>query len=294
MPKQQPQRFVDAFADRPALARRGLLPGRRVFTSLGWAVAVATVVSVTGWSMGTFLAGDDGAPETVAADVPQQPSPEPEPEPTTEEPEPEEEREEQPEEQPEEEPEQTQEQPPPRPQQQEEQPEVEEEEPEPEREEEPEPETEEADTVRQENVVPDGVYRLMPGTTDDRCLDVDSSGTDAGTNVRQWECNETSAQNFALQSTGTRNTYRLIGLGGNCVDVENGSLDAGANIRMWGCNGAPAQQFRLEPNLNGYVLVSARSGHCMDVMDASVDWGANVRQWECNRTPAQTWRLELR
>ncbi|TDC63073.1 RICIN domain-containing protein [Streptomyces hainanensis] len=287
MPKQQPERFVDAFTQRPALARRGLLPGRRVFTSLGSAAAVAVVVALSAWSLGNVMSGDeDETPVAFSAELTER-TPEPEPAPE-EEPEPEPTEEESAEEEPE-----TEEQPPP-PAPDPEPEETEEEPPPPEEEPEEEPEPENAEVVSQENLVPDGVYRLLPGTTDDRCLDVDSSGTENGTNIRQWECNETSAQNFALQSTGELNTYRMVGLGGNCVDIAGESLDAGANIHMWDCNGDLGQEFRLEPNLNGYVVISAQSGHCMDVMDASTDWGANVHQWLCNRTPAQTWRLERR
>ncbi|GAB2896684.1 RICIN domain-containing protein [Streptomyces mayteni] len=288
MPKQQPERFVDAFTHRPALARRGMLPGRRVFTSLASAAAVAVVVALSAWSLGNVMSGDDETP--VAADLTARiPAPEPAPE---REPAPEPTEEETVEEEPE-----TEEQPPPPapdPETEETEEPVEEPVEEPEEEPAEEPEPENAEVVRQENLVPDGVYRLLAGTTDDRCLDVDSSGTENGTNVRQWECNETAAQNFALQSTGELNTYTLTGLGGNCVDIAGDSLDAGANIHMWNCNGGMSQRFRLEPNLNGYILVSTMTSHCVDVMDASTDWGANVHQWLCNRTPAQTWRLERR
>ncbi|WP_329234611.1 hypothetical protein [Streptomyces canus] len=82
-PSKSPNGFSDTFARRPARSPRGLVPGRRVWVSLGWGVALTVVLAI-----GMPLVGGDGhtsknSTEVVTAEsLPAAPPPSPTPSPT--------------------------------------------------------------------------------------------------------------------------------------------------------------------------------------------------------------------
>ncbi|WP_326659243.1 RICIN domain-containing protein [Streptomyces canus] len=81
-PSKLPQRFSETFANRPAPSPRGLVPGRRVWISLGWAGAVAAVCALGIPLAGSgVLASDDGT-EVAAANGITAASPTPSPTPS--------------------------------------------------------------------------------------------------------------------------------------------------------------------------------------------------------------------
>ncbi|MDT0308742.1 RICIN domain-containing protein [Streptomyces sp. DSM 44917] len=290
MPQQPPpSRFSQAFARRPAVARRGLLPGRRVFTSLAWTAAVILVVTLSVWTAGTLLPGDGGPSEAVAAprpsaaeEAPATPEETPEPEPTQEETEPERPRERTeeaepadpgPETRPDPEPER---EPGPEP------------DPDPEPETRPDPDTPRAGEPEEPAIVSGAVYVLHSGPGG--CLDMGPGNSD-GDNVMQWECNGTPNQAFTVRAHGP--DHYTLWAKGLCLDVAAASPDAGANVQMAYCSGVAAQDWRFEPLGDGrYRLVSAVSGHCLDVTGGRPEPGTNVIQWTCTGGTPQVWRPE--
>ncbi|WP_328440724.1 RICIN domain-containing protein [Streptomyces sp. NBC_00444] len=87
-PSKSPQRFSETFAGRPARSPRGLVPGRRVWISLGWAGAVAAVCALAiPLAGGGGPASDDGAEVAAASGIPAAP-PAPSPTPSPESPRP--------------------------------------------------------------------------------------------------------------------------------------------------------------------------------------------------------------
>ncbi|MEV7520384.1 hypothetical protein [Streptomyces sp. NPDC091371] len=78
-PEPPEQSFTDAFRRRPVRAPRGLTPGRRVWTTLGWTVAVSVPVFLLASLAGTGALDFGTAHETAAVReipaAPQSPSP---------------------------------------------------------------------------------------------------------------------------------------------------------------------------------------------------------------------------
>jgi hypothetical protein len=125
-----------------------------------------------------------------------------------------------------------------------------------------------------------------------KCIDLNRAGTQDGTNVQQWDCNQSSAQSFRVEHLGDR-VYRVVNpSSGKCLDVSGASSENGANIQLWDCNGSVAQTFRLSNAGDGFVNIqNASSGRCLDVADLSKDSGANIQQWDCNGGDHQRFKI---
>ncbi|UIX34071.1 hypothetical protein [Streptomyces sp. GQFP] len=82
-PDKQPKGFSEAFARKPARSPRGLVPGRRVWISLGWGGG-AVVVLALGIPLigGDALTSGDSDKVTAAEAIPGSPTPTPTPSPT--------------------------------------------------------------------------------------------------------------------------------------------------------------------------------------------------------------------
>ncbi|NJP66693.1 RICIN domain-containing protein [Streptomyces spiramenti] len=300
---QEPNpRFADTFARRPTVGRRGLLPGKRVYTSTAWTVAVAALVAATAYGASAVIPGDADEDALVAPvssskapELPDKPQPSPDAE-----------------EEDENEAEEdltdvVQVAPPPVAAVEQVEPEPEEEEEEEEQEEEVEEEEEEeeeeaAPPVKSGTVANNalaalddgGTYRLRAGTGDNLCLDVAWSVTSSGADLHQWNCNDSTAQQFTLRKDGDDGVFNLQAMG-NCIDVNGSSQSPGAKVHQWNCNGTDAQRWRMESVGDGvFRLRSVVSGHCLDVAGNSSDVGTKIHQWNCNDARAQRWTLERR
>jgi len=114
------------------------------------------------------------------------------------------------------------------------------------------------------------------------CLDVDAAGVSNGTNIQQWGCNGTAAQNWQLLPAGGGYMIRSD-RSGKCLDVDGGSTAIGANVQQWECVGVGQQILIPE----GGALRFQHSNMCLDVEGGSFNSGANIQQWPCNGTLAQ-------
>jgi hypothetical protein len=137
----------------------------------------------------------------------------------------------------------------------------------------------------------DGAAYVFTSLQSGYCLDVVDGSAEAGANIRQWDCNGSGAQRFAIdrQPDGTA---RLVNAGsGLCAGARDDAPDAGANVEQVACAGAT--RWRIE-NVGDrtYRLVHAGRGVCLDVAGGSVEMGANVQQWTCNDLAPQIWRLD--
>lgn len=146
---------------------------------------------------------------------------------------------------------------------------------------------EEIDALEQ-GITNNTVYNFKPQNSG-KCLDVSASGTADGTNIQQWTCNGTAAQQFRAVAS-TAGHYKLVALNSNkCVDVKGSGTGDGVNIQLWTCNGTGAQDFRFEASNGHSRIVNRNSNKCVDVAWASAADGANVAQVSCNGNAAQTW-----
>ncbi|HEY3866777.1 MAG TPA: lectin [Actinocrinis sp.] len=123
---------------------------------------------------------------------------------------------------------------------------------------------------------------IVSGVSSALCVDDSNSATTNGNKVQIWDCNQTGAQNWTVESNGT-----LQVLGG-CLDVNGGGTTSGTLVQYYACNGTGAQQW--ESGANG-SLVNPQSGLCLDDPGSSTTEGTQLQIYTCNNTNAQNWTL---
>ena len=88
-----------------------------------------------------------------------------------------------------------------------------------------------------------GFYSIKP-THSGKALDLYGGYSTAGTNVQQYGCNGTNAQQWVLKDAGGGYFY-IINKAGLYLDVKGGSSANGTNIQGWISNGSKAQKWKL-------------------------------------------------
>ena len=115
-----------------------------------------------------------------------------------------------------------------------------------------------------------------------KCIDVEGSATEDGTNIQLWECNVTDAQKWTLDE----NTGEIKGLGGKCIDVEGSGTEDGTNIQLWTCTGNDNQKWTLDENTGE---IKGLGDKCISIDPESTEDGTNIQLSQCNGTGAQKW-----
>ena len=125
-----------------------------------------------------------------------------------------------------------------------------------------------------------------------KCIEVAGASKNAGANVQQGSCVNSTAQYFEVTNTGN-GWYKLVNTNSRqAVDVQNNWTTDGVNIQQWPELGNGAQRFALRTvALGEYEVINQTSGKCMDVAAQSPLAGANVLQWGCSGAPNQRFRF---
>ena len=123
---------------------------------------------------------------------------------------------------------------------------------------------------------------IVSGVSSGLCLDDNGAGTTNGTKVQIWDCNQSAAQDWTVESNGT-----LQVLGG-CLDASNSGTANGTLVQWWTCNNTGAQQWTAGSNGS---LVNPESGKCLDDPGSSTTEGTQLQLYTCNQTGAQNWTL---
>lgn len=125
-----------------------------------------------------------------------------------------------------------------------------------------------------------------------KCLDLANGAAADGTNVRQWSCNGSTAQQWRFEDQAD-DTSRLVSVAtGKVLDTANCSTADGGDLRQWKWLDNPCQRFRLIAGDSGWVRIAgAHSGKVADVADCSRADGADVRQWKWLGNTCQQWQL---
>lgn len=141
-----------------------------------------------------------------------------------------------------------------------------------------------------------------------RSMDLANNSLKNGTNIRQWDDNNSHAQRWDIVADGKTVTYNgssypsyvIKSHGTNfAVDVSGGGAKSGTNIQIFTANSTDAQRWIFIPipyfNEQGtYKIVSAMdSKMCADVAGGSTANKANVQLYTDNGTPAQSWYTYL-
>ncbi|MFJ4985611.1 ricin-type beta-trefoil lectin domain protein [Streptomyces sp. NPDC088732] len=123
----------------------------------------------------------------------------------------------------------------------------------------------------------------LVGSGSHLCIDVTDANSGKGkdgTPLQIWNCNGNANQKWEFASDGT---LRSLGL---CMDVAWGSHENGAVIQLANCHGSAAQQFRLSAAGD---LVNPDADKCVDVVDEGTASGTRLQLWTCNGQPNQKW-----
>ena len=138
-----------------------------------------------------------------------------------------------------------------------------------------------------------------------------SASTSNGSNIWQYESNNTKAQKWIVKQSG--NGYVIVSaLNPNyAIDLAAASVCNGSNIQLYESNGTPAQQWyfakkvskedQLKSLANQYrnaladgtyeVRSVKNSSYALDITSASTWSGANVQLYLANGTPAQAFKV---
>ncbi len=115
----------------------------------------------------------------------------------------------------------------------------------------------------------------------DKCLDVAAGDSANGTAVQLYDCNGTSAQEWAFVDG------QLQALG-KCLEAAEWGTSNGTPVQLWDCN--PGQSNQVWERYDGGYRNPA-SGRCLDDPSSSTSNGARIQLWDCNGTDAQKWSL---
>ena len=141
----------------------------------------------------------------------------------------------------------------------------------------------------------DGGYYLIVNKGSGKVVDI-CGGADAdGTNIWQYDKNDTEAQKWEILPAGNGAYYILAKKNGKVIDVQYGSMQNGTNIWLYSQNGTKAQKFNFLKSAENvsvkdgvYTIVSKLDDQkVLDISGGSMDSGANLQLYENNGTDAQ-------
>lgn len=121
----------------------------------------------------------------------------------------------------------------------------------------------------------------------DKCLDVPSQSTEAGTGVQLWDCWGGANQDWTHTAAGELSVYS--GASRMCLDAYENQTSAGTPVIIWPCHGGANQQWRH--NADGTVE-SVHSGLCLDADGGGTANGTQVILWTCHGGANQQWSLD--
>ncbi|MYV48099.1 RICIN domain-containing protein [Streptomyces sp. SID2888] len=279
------QRFADTFRDKPARAPRGLVPGRRVWATVGWTAAATATVTLSASLAQHVRFGDDGQDATtvtaasaapVAAEPASPSSSEPTPSASSA--------------SPGEKPAQqkktvehiTVQQPPVAP----DAPRTEEKKTEPTTSDTAEkpakkpttttPKTEKAQAPAQDVSGPVGAISGRYDAFVGKCVQL------VGSALQLYPCNGSADQQWKFASDGT------LRKNGRCLTTAGRSTQDGARVVMNTCDATDVMQWRHSA---GHDIVNVAADKCLDVAGADTANGTPLQIAWCSGNAAQKWNV---
>ncbi|MCX4030103.1 RICIN domain-containing protein [Endozoicomonas sp. SM1973] len=90
-------------------------------------------------------------------------------------------------------------------------------------------------------------HYLIKSVHSNKCLEVVKGEIANGSNIHQWEENNTIAQQFIIEEVGN-STYKIVNLhSGKALDIAEWQQENGGNLQQWDFHGGNNQLFRLVP-----------------------------------------------
>ena len=122
-------------------------------------------------------------------------------------------------------------------------------------------------------------------------MDIENGNMTDGTNVRQWESNASSCQEWKLVSYGGDKNYYFIN---SCMNEKYGlCIESNGNLGIKAHNDAnPNMLFQFVKNFDGtYLIMPASSDRVLEVENAGTAIGENIQQWDMNGNQCQKWNV---
>ncbi len=115
-----------------------------------------------------------------------------------------------------------------------------------------------------------------------KCVDVNGANNTNGTAVQLYTCNNSSAQQWTVQSDGT---IRALG---KCLDVTGAGTANLTPVELYDCNANGGQIWHAQSN---GTLLNPASGRCLDDPGFNTADRTQLVIWDCNGGTNQQWHL---
>ena len=140
-------------------------------------------------------------------------------------------------------------------------------------------------------------YYEIKSVNSGKVLDVQSKGKADGSNVWQYEANNTDAQKWILQSAGNGYYYIIAVNSYLCLDVSSGNTNNGTNVQIYEGNETKSQMFKFEKakmiDSDSYnITLKQDENKVIDVDAGSTLDGANVQIWTFDSVNQQIFKIE--
>lgn len=145
-------------------------------------------------------------------------------------------------------------------------------------------------------------YYTIKNVNSGKVLDVENAGLTSGSNVWQYNSNNTSAQQWIIKEAGN-GYYNIISRkNGLYLDVSGGLTDNGTNIQVYKANGSNSQKFKFvyKGTPEGgktieegtYRIATYKNSNIgLDVGAARTTNGANIQIWQYNDAPQEQFNI---
>lgn len=143
------------------------------------------------------------------------------------------------------------------------------------------------------SMIQDGWYKIIPLHAQNKSLDVNGAGRDAGTNLQLWTYGDAPQQKFYVQHRGN-GWYSFKA--GHCdlyVDVQWGSAVRGGNVWLYPWNGTDSQLWGLYAAGDGgyYIETKLQSNLVLDCAGGQANDGNNVQLWTKENVNWHKWKF---
>lgn len=140
--------------------------------------------------------------------------------------------------------------------------------------------------------IPEGRYSIR-SLNSNLCLDLPNSSTSPGTQLQQYTCNGTGAQQFDILYVGnSRYEVRNVS-SGQCIDLYSGWTVNSTAVQQYGCNQTAAQRWIISGIGDGSVQFKSAvdTSKVWDVSNVSTSPGASIWIWGNGQGLNQRWWL---
>lgn len=149
-------------------------------------------------------------------------------------------------------------------------------------------------TLKGEQVIPDGIYKIATKLNTSMVLDVAGGSYSNSANVQIWKNDDVQQKKYELTYHAEENGYYEIKAvhSGKVLDVAGGRTTNGANVQQYTSNQSEAQKWIIQETGNGsYYIISKSASLYLDIAGGQASNGSNVQLYEGNGTTAQQFSI---